>query len=348
MVTGLTPEQLGDVVKSTLNIFRRDEWVSEMSDLQDYTLFNDMCKNKKEKLSMSRGDKVRIITDHNHSAEVDKMFGTVDFMVDDAAEEGNVPWRRTKANMAFDIQEPDMNSGDAAMFDLIKTRYARMRVSALELAERLVWGKPTDSTDNEKPWGLKYWIVQNATTGFNGGNPAGFTAGRAGISSGTYSRHKNYTGTYTSYDDTPATGLIDQMERAAVMMEWKEAVQHASPERKGYGKSIYMDYDTRIGLKNVTKTMNDSLGFDLSTPDPLFRGAQLKYVSWIDQNETNGPVYMIDHNSFFAVFLKDWYMKDIEISVLPHQPTVTGVVQYMVYNFVCHNLRKQAVFYDAS
>ena len=348
MVTGLQPEDIADVVLSTLNQFRRDEWVSEMSDLQDYTGFNDMCKNKKEKLNASRGDKVRVITDHNHSAEVDKMYGTVDFAVDDAVEEGTVPWRRIKANMAFDIQEPDMNSGETAMFDLIKTRYARMRVSMLELAEDLVWDKPTDSTDNEKPWGVKYWIVQNATTGFNGGNPAGFTAGRAGISSTTYARHKNYTGTYTSYDDTVDTGLISQMEEAAVKMEWKESVQHSSPERQGYGKSIYMDYDTRYGLKNVSKTWNDSLGFDLSSPEPVFRGAALKYVAWLDQNETNGPVYMIDHNTFFAVFLKDWYMKDIDVKVLPHQPTVTGVVEYMVLNFVCHNLRKNAVFYDAS
>jgi len=345
MTIGIAAEDMADVVLSTLNKFHKDQWVGEMTDIQEHVGFNDMCKKKRERLDGSRGDRVRVITDHNYAAEATGLFGTVDFKRDDAAEEGTVPWRYIQAPMVFDTREPDMNSGPERMFDHIKVEDARTITSLVEKGEEYCWGKPDNSSDATTPWGLEYWVVPNATTGFNGGNPSGFTSGRAGISSSTYARHKNFTGAYTDYTDQAATGLITLMEEAATKMTWVSAAPEPGMGRKGYTKSIYLDYDRRWALKNVSKTNNDSLGFDLSTPEPVFRGAPLKWAPYLENKSTH-PVYMIDNNTFYAVFLKDWYMKRIQVEKLPNQPTCFGIVLYMTFNFVCHDLRKQAVFYS--
>jgi hypothetical protein len=256
-----------------------------------------------------------------------------------------------RGNMSFDVMEKDMNSGDEAMFDHIRNEDDRMIVSVFEEAEGAVWTAPPNSSDTKSPWGIPYWLTQNATVGFNGGNHASFSAGKAGISSVDYSRHQNFTGAYESYDDQADTGLITIMEEAATKCNWVSPVPERETGRAGYSKVIFLDYDTKYGLKNVSKSNNDSLGFDLSTPEPVFRGAPLRWAPYLEADlgfHTNGPVYMIDTNTFYAVFLKDWFMKRIEIAKLPNQPTVYGVVIYLVHNFVCHNLRKQAVLYNST
>lgn len=346
MAQVLTPEQMPDAVIATLNKLNRGKWIGEMTDLQEHVGFNSMCRQKREQQSTGRGVVVRYVMDHNHSAKHVGLFGSVDYSRDDAMKEGTVPWCYTDGNMVFDEREPDMNGGPEEVVNLVSIENARMMTSMIELSENDVWGIPETDDDNDTPYGVQYWVTKNATLGYNGGNPTGFAAGRAGVSSVTYPRHKNFTGAYTSVGDTANTGLVYQMEMAADKTAWVAPAPEPGMGRTGYSRMIACNWATKIALKNVAKNNNDSLGYDLSTKEPVFRGAKITYVPYFDA-KTDNPLYMLDLNHLYAKFLSNWFMKRVKVERLPNQPHCFAVIVSMVWNVVCDDVRKQAVFYAA-
>jgi len=345
MATVLTPENMPDAVIATMNKLNKGKWIGEMTDLQEHVGFNQICKKKREQQKSGRGITVRYVTDHNNSAQHVGLFGTMEFSRDDAMVEGTIPWCYTDGNMVYDEREPAMNGGPEEVVDLVSLENARMLTSMTELSESDVWGAPTTSDDNDTPWGVEYWVTQNASLGFNGGNHADFSSGKAGISSVSYPRHKNFTGCYDDFLDQDNTGLIYQMEQASDQCRWVAPAPEPGMGRSGYSKGIFCNWETKFGLKNVTKSNNDSLGFDLSTREPVFRGAHIQYVPKFDDSSYNDVVYMLDFNHFYAKFLKNWFMKKIKVQRLPDQPHCFAVITSMVWNIVCDDLRRQAVFY---
>lgn len=345
MAQVLTPDNMPDAVIATMNKLNKGKWIGEMTDLQEHVGFNEVCKNKREKQSSGRGLTVRYIMDHNHSAQHVGLFNTMDFNRDDAMVEGTVPWTYTDGNMVFDEREVAMNGGPEQVVDHVAAENSRMMASIAELSEEDVWGVPESSDDNDTPFGAQYWITQNASVGFNGGDHDSFSSGKAGISADTYTRHKNFTGQYTDVSDTEDTGLIWMMEQAADKTRWIAPSPEPGMGRKGYSRGIFCNWATKYDMKNVSKENNDSLGFDLSTQEPVFRGANIRYTPYFDTDSTN-PVYMIDFNHFYAVFLKDWFLKRIKVQKLPNQPHCFAVIVSMVWNIVCDDLRRQAVFYQ--
>jgi len=343
----LTPAQMPDAVIATLNRLNKGKWIGEMTDIQEHVGFRQMVRSKRETEGSGLGTTVRYVMDHNHSAQHTGLFGTMEFERDDAMVEGTVPWTYTDGNMVFDEREPRMNSGPEKIVDLVKMENSRMMASVVELCEQDIWGKPATSNDNDTPFGIEYWVTKNATLGYNGGDPTGFSAGRAGISSNDHPRHKNFTGGYTSYSDEAEDGLIYMMEMAAAKTRWVAPSPEPGMGRSGYSRGVYCNWDTHYGLKQIAKGNNDSLGYDLSTQDPIFRGARLQYVPYFD-NKSDNPLYMIDHNHLYAEFLKGWFMKRIKIMRLPKQPHCFAVIVSLVWNVCCDDLRRQAVFHRAS
>jgi hypothetical protein len=342
----LTPESMPDAVIATLNALNRGKWIGEMVDLQEHVGFQSFCRDRREQGATGRGVTVRYVMDHNHSAKHVGLFGTVDYTRDDAMKEGTVPWCYTDGNMVYDEREPDINGGPEQIVELVSVENARMMTSMVELSEADVWGVPESSSDNDTPFGVKYWVTRSATLGYNGGNHASFSSGRAGISSVTYPRHKNFTGAYTDVSDTEDTGLIYMMEQAADKCRWVAPSPEPGMGRSGYSRGIFTNWDTKYSLKNIAKANNDSLGYDLSTQEPVFRGGKIKYTPSFDSDTTN-PLYMLDHNHIYAKFLKDWFMKRIKVNRLSNQPHCFAIIVSMAWNIICDDLRRQAVFYQA-
>lgn len=342
----LTPEQMPDAVLATMNALNKDKWIGEMTDLQEHVGFNTICKTRREQQKSGRGIRVRYVMDHNHSAQHVGLFNEVEYARNDAMVEGTVPWCYTDGHMLFDEREQDINDGPEALVDLVKVEQARMLTSMVELSEADVWGIPATEADNDTPFGVEYWVTKHASLGFNGGNPTGFSSGRAGISSVAHARHKNFTGAYTDISDTTATGLVYQMEQAADQCRWVAPAPEPGMGRSGMSRGIYCGWTVKYGLKNVAKSNNDSLGFDLSTQEPVFRGAKIQYVPYFD-SKADAPLYMVDHNHLYAKFLRDWFMKEIKVQRLPNQPHCFAVIVSMVWNIVCDDLRRQAAFYAA-
>ena len=340
-------DDLPDAVEMTLDELDRGSWIGAMTDLQKHVGFNEIVKRKKEQRNQGSGIKVRFVTDHNNSAEDVGLYNTVVFKRDNNLESGRIPWRYTQGSMAWDDREDDINSGSAALVDGVAMEKAAMETSIIEHAEETVWSKPTDSTDNKKPFGVPYWVVKNATLGYNGGNPAGFSAGRAGISSVSVPRLKNYTGAFSNYGDQSAVGLIYMMEKGTYETAWTPPTPEPGNQRNGYGKGIFTTWFNKMALKNIAKQNNDSLGFDLASKEAVYRGSEIMAVPYLDQNTTDNPMYILNFDFFSAVFLKNWFKKRTKPKYLSHQPNVIGTVTNMVWNMKCTDPRRQIVFQAA-
>jgi hypothetical protein len=340
----LNPDDMPDVVIAILRNQAKGKWIGEMVDLQEHVGFSAMARDKRETISSGRGMTVRYVMDHNHSAQHVGLFNEINYSRDDAIVEGTIPWRYTDAHMVFDEREQAMQGGPEQIVDHVKIENARMLTSLIELGEESVWGVPATSSDNDTPWGVDYWVTTSATLGFNGGNHSSFSSGRAGVSSGDYARHKNFTGQYTDVTDADNTGLIWQMEQAADQCRWVAPVPEPGMGRKGYSRGIYCNWTTKNDMKNLAKQNNDSLGFDLSTQVPVFRGARITYVPYYD-TDTTYPVLMLDHNHIYAMFQKGWFMKRIKVNRLPNQPHCFAVIVSLIWNIVCDDVRRQARFY---
>jgi len=152
--------------------------------------------------------------------------------------------RHVNAHYIYDQRLPAFQRGGTAIVNLVRTKYVGMMVSFYEYLEEVLWSKPDDSADTKTPFGVAYWVVKNATEGFSGGNPSGFTSGAADIDSDTYTRWKNYTAQYTNITKED---LVRKMRRAARQVAFRSPVSHAVPSLASMGNGIYLN-DSVIGL----------------------------------------------------------------------------------------------------
>jgi hypothetical protein len=255
---------------------------------------------------------------------------------------GSCPVRHVNAHYIYDQHEPDFQRGGTAIVDLVKTRYIGMMVSFYELMETFLWSKPADSSDDKTPFGLAYWVTKSATEGFNGGNPAGFTDGRAGISTVAYPRFANWTANYTvpTKDD-----LIRKMRRAHRTTQFRSPVSHATPSVGGMSNGIYTN-DTVIGLlEEVLEQNNMSLGNDLAGKEGkvLFKSTPLTYAPKLDADTTD-PVYMLDWKWMAVGVLPGWENNLSKPTAVPGMHNVRRVDLDCSFNMVCTDPRRQAVF----
>lgn len=338
-------DDLPDAIEMTLDNLETGKWIGAATDLQKHVGFHELIKNKREKRNMGKGIKVRFVTDHNDSAEDIGLYNTVEYKRDNNLESGRIPWRFTEGHMAWDELEDDINSGITALVDGVEMEKYAMDTSIIEHMEAASWNKPDDSSDNVKPFGIPYWVVQNATLGYYGGNPTGFSAGRAGISSGDFPRLKNYTGAFTGYGDATSVALIYMMEKATYETAWTPPAPEPGNQRSGYGKGIFTTWVNKMELKNEAKSNNDNLGYDLAVKEPVYRGSIFQAVPYLDQHTSNNPMYILNFDFINAVFLKDWFKKRSKPRRLSNQPHVIVVDSTNAWNIECRDWRRQTVFY---
>jgi len=343
----LTPQQMPDAVIAVLDNMNKGKWIGEMTDLTDHVGFSRFVKGPDKQQSGGNGATVRYLMDHNHSAAHTGLFGTTAFDRNDALVEGKVRWTYTDANAVFDEREPSLNSpNELEIVDHVQIVNAQAMASLVELCEQDVWSKPESSADNDTPMGLEYWVTKHATVGYNGGDPEGFAAGRAGISSDDHARHKNFTGAYSTVDDVADTGLVWMMEQAADKTNWISPVPEPGMGRSSGSRIIACNWATRYALKLEAKSNNESIGYDLYLRDTVFRGAPFTYVPYFDAKADN-PLYMLDTKHLYAMFMRGWQMKKKKVKQLPNQVHCFAIITSMVWNIICDDIRKQAVFHVA-
>lgn len=343
----LTDQDIQDLVVGTLKELGRLKFNQIAQRLQEYEVFSKIMKKDKVSFDGGVGVQRSIMIDHSSAAKNVGLYEVDDVNVNDVLVQINIPWRHTTTNWAFERREILMNSGGyKKIVDLLKVRRTDGMLSLVELMEEDFWSKPADSSDEVKPFGIKYWVVPNATEGFNGGNPSGFTAGAGNLNATTYPRWKNYTAQYT---DVTKADLIKKMRTAYRKIRFKSPIQ-ISDFRKGTGEMyrLYTNETLISSLEDIGEAQNENLGRDLASMDGemVFRKNPIKWIPQLDEDSTN-PLYMVNWNYFCPVFLKGDYLRESDPMYAPNQHNTKVVHVDCTYNYLCTDRRRQAHFQAA-
>ena len=341
-MASLSHEQLLDLVAVTQRNLGPMAWTDAATELTDYPVFTSLMRKSDVKMYTGDGIQRNVMTDTSGAARHTGLFGKDNVNVDDVMAQIYVPFRHTETSYAFERREKGINGGPEQIVDLIKVRRADAMISLAELIEETFWGKPLNSSDTTTPWGVKYWMVSNATQGFNGGNPSGFTGGAGGLSSTTNTRWANWTDQYTAVSKLD---LIKKMRKAHRRTDFKSPVDIPSYRGStGQKYRIYLNEDTIAAMEDVGEAQNDSLGRDLAPMDGkmTFRSNPLIYTPQLDGDATN-PLYMINWGCFEIFFLKGEHLRESKLQQAADAHNTYHQFVDTSWNTLCTNRRKQAL-----
>jgi hypothetical protein len=217
-------------------------------------------------------------------------------------------------------------------------------IDLVEELETRAWSAPSSSSDTLLPYGIPYYVVKNASTGFNGGAASGHTT-VAGVSLTDSPTFKNYTFQYTS---PTKADLIKKMRTMHRKIRFKSPVD-VEDYRGGKGERyrLYMNETSFSAMEDLGEAQNENLGRDVASIDGFsmaFRGNPMRWIPQLDSDTTN-PIYMIDHSTFMPVCLKGDYLRESGAKPRSGQHNAYEVFVDLTYNYLCFDRRRNGVGY---
>lgn len=335
----LTDSDIADLVKGTLKELGRLRFQQIAQSLTDYEVFPIWFK--KDKVTFDSGIGIQR-TLMNKLTGAAKHVGLLDgdkVNIVDVLDQLNVPWRHAQTNWGFIYQNTLMNRGDARIVDIVKTQRTAALIDLVEELESKAWSTPSSSSDKTNPYGVPYWVVKNATTGFNGSYPTNFTD-VAGVNLTTTPNFKNYTFQYTNLSKLDG---IKKLRTAHRKCRFKSPVD-LQDYRSGKGERyrLYVNESTLSSIEDIGESQNENLGRDIASIDGVgmaFRGNPIRWVPQLD-SDTQNPIYGLDHSVFYPVVLKGDYLREGSAKPLPDQHNAYGVFVDLTYNYLCVDRRR--------
>lgn len=340
----LTALDIQDLVAATLRDLGPLRFQQIAQNLQYYEVFSKWFK--KDKVVFDSGVGIQRTLMNKLDARSAKHVGLLDtdqVNIPDVIDQLQIPWRHAQTSWAL-IYQTDilMNRGKALIFNVIKPRRAASLLGLVEELEERAWGEAPSASDKLLPYSIQYWLVENATAGFNGGLPSGHTS-VAGVDLTDSPTFKNYTDLYT---DVTKDDLIKKMRTGHRKIRFKSPVT-VQDYRGGVGERyrIYVNESTISDFEDVGESQNENLGRDVASMDGTitFRRHPVIWVPKLDER-TDNPVYMVDHSTFYPVCLKGDYLRESEATKAPNQHNVYQVFIDLTYNYLCVDRRRNAVF----
>ncbi len=331
----LTATGLGDLVAMTLRDLGKPKFVEIATDLQDFTAMGNLLKKNRTMLQSGTGVQWDVMVNHAASASNVGLGASDSINIIDTMVQATADWRNTTAHYSFIGQEMDMNREEARIVNLVQERRFACMIAVAELMEGNFWGPPVSASDLVTPWGINMWIVKNATEGFNGGAPSGYTT--IGLNPTTYPRWNNYTAQHVavSVDD-----LIRKLRRAATFTKFKPPVEGMPLMNTGDDMGFYTNYGNIGPMEEILTSQNDNLGNDLASRDGqvTFRRRPVIWVPKLEADTTN-PFYGINWGYFKTIILNGWWLRETNVPIYPGQHTVSAHFLDCTYQFVSRNRR---------
>lgn len=335
----LLATQLNDLVAMTLRNLGKPNFTEIATDLQRHTAMASLLKQNRVVLASGYGVQWDVMVNHNGAASNVGLGASDNINIIDTMVQAQADWRNTTSNYAIIGQEIDMNREPARIVDLIRERRIACMIALAELMENNFWGPPVALTDQVTPWGINTWLVKNATQGFHGGAPSGYTT--IGLNPTTYPRWQNYTDQYTSItkDD-----MIRRLRRAATFCDFMPPVENIPTFNTGNDWKYYSNYAVVGGLEEVLEAQNENLGQDIASQDGsvVFRRVPVMWVPKLETDTTN-PVYGINWGDFKTYVLSGWWMKETNVPIYPGQHTISAHFLDCTYQWIMKNRRTSFV-----
>lgn len=336
----LQADNLGDLVAMTLKDLGEMKITEIASDLQDHIAMSKLLQDNQVKLESGTGVQWDIMVSHSGAFQFVGLYGTDNVNVADTTIQASIPWRHSTTNYAIDERELAMNRSPRRIVDLLKVRRLDSMIALAEGMESVFWGYPL-STDTVTPYGIAYWVVKNATEGFNGGPQTGYTT-VANVNTTTYPRFKNWTAQYVAItkDD-----LARKMRKAMTHCLFKPAAQGGPASfNTGDKWGLYTNYSVLSKMEELLESQNENLGNDLASKDGavMFRRTPVIWVPKLDADTTD-PIYGLNWGVMKTYILRGWWLKEMKIEVTPGQHTVCSVHIDSSLQWGCKDRRRQFV-----
>jgi hypothetical protein len=331
----LTAVAIGDLVNTTLRDLGEMRFTEIATDLQKHTAMRNLLKVNRIVLESGYGVQWDVMVNQTGAA-ANVGLGASDNVNDvDTMVQATADWRNSTTNYSIIGQVIDMNREPRRIVNLVQTKRIAALISLAELMEANFWGPPVPITDLVTPWGVNTWIVKNATEGFNGGVPSGYTT--IGLNPTVYPRWNNWTYQYTSVsrDD-----LIRHWRKAATFTDFQPPVDGIPTFNTGDNYGFYTNYGVIGPLEEAVESQNDNLGNDLASKDGLtmFRRVGVTWVPKLEADTTN-PVYGLNWGWFKTYILRGWWLKETRVPIYPGQHTISAHFLDSTYQFILKNRR---------
>ncbi len=369
----MDPKSIDDLVAAS-----QEKWIARnkatnlLSDLTRYVAAAELFAKHKKTFEggLDWCFNVMVASDNtgNGTAKFVKLFEEDALNRKDVIVKGKVSPCFLQAGYYYDLREPQLNSGtDVQLVRFVWEQMELMYQSFFDKIETTFWGSPTYKADlSTIPAGIGYWLQRQANGsgthgagthpngGFDGMDPVlpnsssdSTTAAcpRAGIASSTYARWANWAAQYAA---VTKADLIKKMRFAVRDTDFKSPL-HISEPKLGTGRAIYCNKATISEMEDILEAQNMNLGNDLASKDgkTIFKGNPVEYVPYLNGDATD-PVYMIDWGTMCLGVLAGWDKKVSAPETVSGQHNTRRVFMDASLNFVCTNLRNQAVLAKAS
>jgi hypothetical protein len=332
-----------DLVTTTRAAEGRLRFQQIAQNLTHYEVFSRWFK--KDKVMFSGGYKIQRTLMNKLNTAASKHVG---FMEPDAVNimdvltTMSVEWVHAQTDWGI-VYQTDvlMNNDKELILNIIKPRRIASLLALVEDIEQLTFGSAPGVDDNVNPWGLKYWIVYNATTGHTGGAPSGHTT-KGGVNPSNVPNFKNYSFKYTAVGDNDLLKKLRTMFRKCRFVSPLQNPDYRGAIRDRY--RLYCNEETLSGFEDVARSHNSNLGTDLAMMDgaAYISGYPIIYVPQLDSDSASDPIYAVDHSVFYPVCLTGDYLRESGPDQGDSHNT-WNMHTDLTYNFLCVDPRRCGV-----
>ncbi len=348
-----------DMIESTRDTIEKGSFVDISQDLQEFIVQPYLLTQKGGLKILTGGlgvEQILMTEDGGYSEWVDEFTESTGTIIN-LLKKMKVNFCLLHDNLSYTKGELLDNRGEERLIKVIIPRRRAMYLRVAKTFERDYFGVP-DAEDELTPWGLKYWIVKNSTTGFTGGYPAGFT--RIGnINLTDVPNFKNYSVRYTAVTDAD---LITKLRTGHRATNWKSprTDNGATGDAKPNQRLILTNEDVCAALEQIGKGQNENLGRDMATftagqngpmglmrtgdGDITFKKNPIIHARHLDDDSTD-PLYGLDMSTWHALTKKGDNMALDEFAKHPTQRRVFTADLYHRHQTMCINRRNNWVAY---
>lgn len=346
MTTPLMLTDVQDLVTSTLPDFGKPTFRQIAQQSQRYEIFSRWFRENKVEIGGGLGVRRQLMTSHDTDNLHTGPYSQDQVSFGDVMAQLRVDYVHVKKGWTFNYYELKVNQGPAVVFNVLEPKRSSALLNIASDIENKGWAAPSSSSDTTLPYGVTFWVTKNATTGFTGGYPSGFTS-LAGIDLTTHPNFKNYSDTYVTANNDD---LCEKMRQASLMTFFESPLGVG-----GDGQSItdsfrvYCNTETYRKFDAVKRNQNDDLGNDIGTDiggRAIFNGNPIVRVPKLDE-DTSDPVYMINHNAFKVMIMEGDFLRESPVKEVGDNHNQYVVWIDMSYNYLCEDRRAQSVLYKA-
>jgi hypothetical protein len=341
-----------DLVTGTLRDLGRPKFTQIAQNLQSYEVIGKWFKKDKVKFHDGYGVQRTLMTSlpgEVHYGGIDEPDTT---SIPNLLTQMRVDYCHIKTSWGFYYQEVLANRGKSLIVNVIEPRRAGALIRLAEALERTAWQAPATSADLTVPFGLPYWVVYNASTGFTGGAASGHTT-VAGVNLTDNPTFKNYSVQYTN---VTKTDLIKKLRRMHQEIRWESPLDVKGDQ--GSKMRLYCDWTVNSELEDIGEGQNENLGRDLApmgtardvrfVDDVLtFRRHPIRPVKQLDDTAVytaaTSPVYMIDHDTFYPICLEGDYLRESDATPDPVNHNAFQVFLDLSNQYICDNRRRNGI-----